>query len=102
VDDGYEYVLKPIRTNFFNAHIMKFKKLGNIRDRILGRNPDRYHRDIDYELALEEILVFIGLMKSETTGWICRVSDEDRKCRLKEWKRYRCSCVPHTQKGKWV
>jgi len=92
----YKYTLEPCQTNFFNIHIDNFTNL------CYGRTIEgfdsvsfQYHRDIDYELAVDDILEFIGLSQPVSrTGWICRITKAQREARRTEWRSVGCTCLP--------
>jgi len=87
----FRYRLEPCESNFFNSHFQNFPGIVEGFDSV----SLQYHLEIDYEIAVDEILEFIGLTIPQTrTGWICRITEAQRVARRAEWKCVGCTCIP--------
>jgi hypothetical protein len=92
----HKYMVEVCQTNLFNAYAEKIINLSN-KTTVIGFDSVslQYHVDIDYELAVDEILAFIGLMQPDSrTGWICEITDAQRMARRSEWRSVGCTCLP--------
>jgi len=92
----HKYTVEVCQANLFNSYAEKITDL-TYKTTVRGFDSVslQYHVDIDYELAVDEILEFIGLIYLENrTGWICQITDAQREARRSEWRSVKCTCVP--------